>query len=134
MKAKNFRIGNVIKYDNRIFTIDTIAEEFPTLDTIEFGVGVVDWNNIELIELTEDWLQEMGFKMYAESVVCKGWGIGENPLTHDYLLTLTWMKNDDGTLAECFYKNGHYVIKYVHELQNLFFAITRQELELETLA
>lgn len=134
MKAKNFRIGNVIKYDNRIFTIDTIAEEFPTLDTIEFGVGVVDWNNIELIEITEDWLQEMGFKVYADSSICKGWAIGENPITHDYLLTLTWMKNDDGTLAECFYKNGHFVIKYVHELQNLFFAITRQELELETLA
>lgn len=134
MEAKNFRIGNVIRYDNRIFTIDTIAEEFPTLDTIEFGVGVVDWNNIELIELTEDWLQEMGFKVYADSVVCKGWGIGKNPMTHDYLLTLTWMKNDDGTLAECFYKNGYFVIKYVHEVQNLFFAITRQELELETLA
>jgi len=134
MKAKNFRVGNVIKYDNRIFTIDTIAEEFPTLDTIEFGIGVVDWNNIELIELTEDWLQEMGFKIFADSCVCKGWFIGENPMTHDYLLTLTWMKNDDGTLAECFYRNGHFVIKYVHELQNLFFAITRQELELETLA
>jgi len=129
MKARNFRIGNIVSYDGRIFEIDSIGEEFPTLNTTEFGVGVVGWNDVEPIRLTEDWLLKMGFKAHSDSSVCRGWGIGENPMTFDFLLALTWMKKDDGTLAECFYKNGYFVIRYVHEVQNLFFAITRRELD-----
>ena len=42
------------------------------------------------------------------------------------------MKNDDGTLKECFYKNGYFIIKYVHQLQNLYFALTGEELTIKT--
>ena len=43
---KDLRIGNSVMYDNRIFQISAITDEFPLLNTPEFGIGVVDWNNI----------------------------------------------------------------------------------------
>ena len=42
MKAEEFRIGNWVEHDNRYFKIHSIAKVFTTLDTIEFGIGVVD--------------------------------------------------------------------------------------------
>ena len=115
MKAKNFRIGNVIKYDNRTFTIDTIAEEFPTLDTIEFGVGVVDWNNIQLIELTEDWLTKFGFI--------------SNPYQDRYEKGDFFIHCDKTKeFLDLWVSNCRLDLKYVHQLQNLYFALTGEEL------
>jgi hypothetical protein len=54
MKPEEVRIGNYVRYDGRIFQIDTISKEFPTLDTIKFGIGVVSWNNIAPVELTKE--------------------------------------------------------------------------------
>jgi hypothetical protein len=56
ISANEVRRGNLFKYDDRIFRIHTIAYEFPTLDTDEFGIGVVGWNNIDPVELTDEWL------------------------------------------------------------------------------
>lgn len=62
MKPEEVRYKNLVEYDGRIFEIDTIAEEFPTLNTAEFGIGVVDWNNLKPIPLTEEWLIRFGFE------------------------------------------------------------------------
>jgi len=59
MEVRELRIGNLVSYDNRVFEIDTIAKEFPTLNTIDFGIGVVDWNNIKPIPITEEWLLKL---------------------------------------------------------------------------
>jgi hypothetical protein len=80
------------------------------------------------IPLTEDRLMRFGMEVYTDGVTCKGWSVGINPLTRDFLFTLTWMKNMNGELEELFYRNGHHVITYVHQLQNLYFALTNTEL------
>lgn len=141
MKAKNFRIGNVVKYDNRIFTIHTIADEFPTLDTIEFGIGVVDWNNIEPIKLNEDWLRGLGFEghdMDMWKVLPTGNElelhidcVREGEFEHACLTQGRTDKGIPGKDYKFAYLND---LKYVHELQNLFFALSGTELEIETLA
>lgn len=140
MEAKNLRIGNLVgiqetalhadgcNHLEAIFEIEELKKDVAQFKGFHAGEYYKD---LKPIELNEAWLKLYGWKTYAESSVCKGWAIGENPITHDYLLTLTWMKNEDGTLAECFYKNGHFVVKYFHQLQNLFFAITGTELELK---
>ena len=125
MKAKNFRIGNVIKYDNRIFTIDTIAEEFPTLDTIELGTGVVDWNNIELIELTEDWLIKLGFMDIGNDDFLV------SPPTKHIPCFKAGINKYKGLFSWANYVLTEIEIEYVHELQNLFFALTRKELTMK---
>jgi len=116
MKAKNYRIGNLVKYDNRVFEIDTIAKVFPTLNTTEFGIGVVDWNNIKPIPLTEEWLIKFGFEVYEFDDKEKQYRINDRLLV---------VRNN------VFYDYGSRVeLKYVHQLQNLFFALTQKELTL----
>ena len=114
MKAQELRIGNLVKYDNRIFEIDSIAKVFPTLNTTEFGIGVVDYNNIEPILLTEEWLLRMGFI--------------SNPYQDRYENVVIHVEcNKTRGVTELWIdKMPH--IKYLHELQNLYFALTGKEL------
>jgi len=126
MEATEFRIGNLVKYENRVFPIHTIANEFPTLDTIEFGVGVVDWNNIEPIPLTEEWLLKLGFNdNYYDGYL----GIYVN--NSDFVITEPkvmglWQKNY-AWQYKCTW-DKYTELKYVHQLQNLYFALTGREL------
>ena len=140
MKTTDLRIGNLIgiketalhadgcNHSEAIFEIEEIKK-----DVVQFkGYHANEYyKDLNPIPLTEQWLLDFGFEICTKSGVHNGWGIGENPLTHDYILFLVWMKNEDGTLAELFYRNGYHTIKYVHQLQNLYFAITREELILK---
>ena len=70
---KDLRIGNSVMYDNRIFQISAITDEFPLLNTPEFGIGVVDWNNIHPIPITEEALvKQLKFTKINEKLFCKG--------------------------------------------------------------
>lgn len=70
---KELRIGNSVMYDNRIFQISAITDEFPLLNTPEFGIGVVDWNNINPIPITEEALvKQLKFTKINEKLFCKG--------------------------------------------------------------
>jgi len=72
LNERNTVVGNLVKYDGKIYELDTIAAEFPTLNTDEFGIGVVDWNNIEPIPLTPEILVRFGFEKYKTSVSTMG--------------------------------------------------------------
>ena len=133
MKTTDLRLGNFISInfgncdDGKIITVDGISD----CEIYNEEHGYSPCNEFNPIPLTEQWLLDFGFKICTKSGVHNGWGIGENPLTHDYFLFLAWMKNEDGTLAELFYRNGYHTIKYVHQLQNLFFALAQEELILK---
>ncbi|HEY9701610.1 MAG TPA: hypothetical protein V6C58_04150 [Allocoleopsis sp.] len=99
ISANELRIGNWVKYDNRYFQIHSIADIFPTLNTDEFGIGIVDYNNIEPAEITTEILEAAGFENKME-----------------------------------LYFNGKWTnieIKYLHQLQNLYHALTGEELEIQ---
>ena len=134
MKAKNFRIGNVVKYDNRIFTIHSIADEFPTLDTIEFGIGVVDWNNLEGIPITEEWLEKLGFEK-TDRKDAHVINVGEYDLyvaCNSFSGTLNIEPSWFCSVAIGYKSQPMLLIKKdIHELQNLFFTLTGTELEIE---
>lgn len=133
MKPNELRIGNWVSFDDRLFQIYSISEEFPTLDTEEFGIGVVGYNNLQPIPLTEEVLLKCGFSCTEESETSKGFSIGENIVTYDYLVYLTWLKRIDrkGLDPYPFYRNGRHIVKHLHHLQNLYFALTGQELEIK---
>jgi len=78
---------------------------------------------ISPIPLTPEWLERLGFEK-RESGVCYEWWNGINEVTHDWLVSITEMKDN----GQFFYRNGKHTIKYVHQLQNLFFALTGEEL------
>ena len=123
MKIQEFRIGNYVTLKGYAYDeIDThneitgITDEHPFVDTIVFDY--LDYDEIEPIPLTEEWLLKFGFEF--------------NVLTNRYELDdwrfdITKPANYDGLLL-C---EGSTAItdriKYVHQLQNLYFALTGEE-------
>jgi hypothetical protein len=110
MEAKDLRIGNWIKRPNYKNPYQVNKSSF------------IGWkmNYYKPIELTEEWLLKLGFK--------------SDPY-HD----LYYANKPDGFFnidinktrgrLELHYK--HIELKYVHQLQNLFFALTGEELTLK---
>jgi hypothetical protein len=97
--------------------------------TIEHGYHNDD--TIEPIPLTPGILEKSGFKKRDQGV-CDYYFIGTNPITHDWLFDLVWLKKPIGGHEDApFYKNGFHMIKNVHQLQNLYFALTGEELEVK---
>lgn len=114
MDAKKLRIGNYVipKYaspDVDLY-IDISAEELYKMD------GKVYF--FEPIPLTEQWLLDFGFEY------------GHNDYTIDFKL---YFETNDGSWSELdvLYEEKYIAtIKYVHQLQNLYFALTGEELKL----
>ena len=130
IRANELRIGNWIEYDGRYFKIYSIADVFPTLDTIEFGIGVVDYNNINPIPLTPEILEKCGFEKEQRSDydgeyfyvwIKNGVDIHEGNNSKEFNYA-TYVKG-----AQCSFKSG-IGVKYLHQLQNLYFALAGEEL------
>lgn len=124
IQANEVRIGNWIEYDNRFFQIDTIAEVFPTLNTGEFGIGVVDWNNIKPIPLTEEILFKCCFILDFNDCYTDVNGNFYLFINRGNVLGL-----NNGNIYYSASK-GAIHIKYLHQLQNLYFALIGKELEI----
>ena len=110
------RINNYVLYDNRPFQIASISDEYPSLKTIEFGFGVVEWKDIKPIPLTEELLVKN----------CKFTKINETLFAKGRLLVSLYNGNptysDDITILPI---NG------LHDLQNIFYYKHKQELTIE---
>jgi hypothetical protein len=129
MKANELRIGNLVTIYKSVWDA---KNEISTLQWVESLVTLNLLNNIELdlfevepIPLTKEWLVRFGFQ-YRLDGICFNWHIGANPITHDWLFHLKWLGGNEYP----FYMNGYHEIEYVHQLQNLYFALTGQELTL----
>lgn len=92
----------------------------------------VSIDKINPILLTDEILIKFGFKKKDEGTICTYFFLGKNPITHDSLIDLTWIKDESGDNFEGvpFYKNGFFEIKHLHQLQNLYFSLTGKEIEL----
>ena len=121
--ARELRLGNLlwnpvqgiaVPVDLRLLS-DIVMRQKANLD--------IGW---QPIPLTEQWLFDFGFnrKDYGEDSY-KYW-IGINPVTHDWLFDLTWLGGEEYIYP--FYRNGFHEVKSVHQLQNLYFALTGEEL------
>jgi len=120
MKASELRIGNLVDLGNRIAKVTEInhlacvvVDLEETQDTIE------DYERVKGIILTEEWLLKSGFK----------W---KGLISKDRYLTI---------FTPCgkalVFKDNYFIfvgitietqIQYVHQLQNLYFALTGEEL------
>jgi len=117
IKANELRIGNLLNNG----TVVRLAENYARIAYQYDGMpkqSCVDYEHLEPIPLIEEWLIKCGFKFqnilkkaYQRNLyLYKGFGIYEvKP-------------------KEFFYKEIQ--IKYVHQLQNLYFVLTGEELEI----
>lgn len=132
MKANELRIGNIHETNCfdipregiRSFRIDGKCYSYIT----GHGISLVEQGLMEFvpIPLTEDWLLKMGFEL-------SGHQLGEEYSRGNfsmYYYNGDYPDYEGEILASCF--NGNNVeIKYIHQLQNLYFALTGEELEIK---
>ena len=116
----DLKLKNWVKYNNGYFQIAALTEDFPYLNNDEFGHGIVSYDNIFGIELTEDIL-----------VKCCGF---EKP-TDDNFGGYLSPKFQNGRIRILNNKwwNGCWdtEITYLHELQNLIHSLTKKELVID---
>lgn len=111
MKASELRIGNKLqKETGEIFTVlrldntdDVLVEEQRGLLTLGY--------NLFGIPLTEEWLVKFGFKQWGDKYTFGLKGINIHHRKRGFVL-----------------RKSVPIIKYVHQLQNLYFALTGEEL------
>ena len=140
MKANELRIGNLVQtnYEGFINVVNINSEGFDYIDFRKSGfkaIGRIELEYVEPIPLTEEWLLKFGFKK---------WGRDDMPRTVSF--ELVWIKIfpansfcDFKGYGFMYYKkeesnsveSARVVIQYVHQLQNLYFALTGEESQLK---
>lgn len=129
MDARELRIGNLLK--------DKAGKVFGVENVSEYGLNGYSWSDtyygtqsggheftynledVSPIPLTEEWLTKFGFNKDGDT----------KDLLFDYAICLERRINDL-FLVQVDWPHKKKEIKYVHQLQNLFFALTGQELKL----
>ena len=138
MKPNELRIGNLILHDKDIVNVTQIINMNGYCIN---GIGLNGYthygnvsNYFKPIPLNEEMLLKLGFEV-RESSVCKEYYIGLNDITHDWLFSITWLEKPELINAPNapFYRNGKHTIYYVHQLQNLYFALTGEELDISNI-
>lgn len=132
MKANELRIGNIVHFDMN----DPREDNEPEQGYINHVISANDLNNESItrltpIPLTEEWLLKFGFKYSKEEIACF--------IKHYYTLNDVqikieqWKKDMSFDESYSLYMDYGYInsVKYVHQLQNIYFALTGEELELK---
>ena len=127
-ESKEFRIGNYLEIDGRFEMVSSIHSD----NTIRLresenspchGCYSIRNTNIKPIQLTKDWILKFGFEENFKQYELQNYG-------------LKVVKDVNSNVWICYigFLNQFYeicTIKHVHELQNLYFALTGTELELK---
>lgn len=107
MNPKEFRIGNLVKYDGRITKITDVMCD--SLNVINCDHSIL-YEMIEPVEITEDVLRGMGF--YSDGLYWKRGAITFNPMDNGVAVDFRWLPLE---------------FSHAHQLQNLIFALTGEE-------
>ena len=124
MDARELRIGNYIQYFGNVAQVEGIVNE-----SNGFGLQLnggdfasINSQSLEPIPLTEEWLVKFGFKYKGNGLYTYGFKNMFKVNCHEFGI-------------DFYYGNTYpYYVKpnFVHGLQNLYFALTREELTIKT--
>jgi hypothetical protein len=122
MKTNELRIGNYLNgKQGRVIVTEIRTNNSVKIhdNTSSFYVGIC----LTPIEITKEWLLKLGFEFAVDTWYLNGFALWETE----------WGDDKGGTGIGYFYElrekgmmDKH--IKYVHQLQNLYFALTGEEL------
>ena len=127
MGAKELRIGSFVNYFD--------DGEYSIISTLDWGyvhlkdASSIEYRFIKSIPLTEEWLLKFGFVKDKKHNNCcdlelennfylQGVGYGKSNIKYEVILT----DSNDNELT---------LVKHVHQLQNLYFALTNEELTIK---
>ena len=119
LKENDLRIGNFIKVISSTKTFDSFITQAKGYDIVRIEEKSFAYWNYEPIILDEEWLLKFGF----EKII----GSNESNFTNGFYNLFV---NSLGEVNFYFFKEGDWYqkIDYVHQLQNLYFALTGSEL------
>lgn len=113
-------------YSECIYAVTGLRGGFVWLDIGHDAEQKVPCDNVQRITITEEWLKRAGFvrstvfdSFWSLGIICIGLFANHN--------TLDLYDNDEDTSIELGIN-----IEYVHQLQNLYFALTGEELQFKT--
>ena len=125
MEAKELRIGNWVKYKDGRQVIKIDLGDFCYIER----QGTEDYKPIPL---TEEWLLKFGFEKGFEGHEDTDFSKENFNMLSDYGgqgITISKDKNIKPFMY-CGYYNNEIGCEFVHQLQNLYFALTGEELEI----
>ena len=127
MGTGELRIGNYVSDGHYGFMAVSLVDDRGWITLLPIGYVThsprVEASLVSPIKLTEEWLVKFGFEKREQKTIL------------DYPI---WVKDDSEYFFQAdegFYHNlvhsDNHQIEYVHQLQNLYFALTRTELQLQ---
>ena len=128
INAKELRLNNIVSYKGVIGKVtwiqqDCITIEYQRQDDLSNG-SMVSPELLDRVRLNDNIITEFGFKL-QKSISSIGWDKFKNGNVE---LSLAPLKN--GGYVFVYYIGGEYLyIRYIHQLQNLFFALSQKELD-----
>lgn len=131
MKAEELRIGNLAnENDIGVIEIKSIEDGFCWVSKVKNNAHFhLDVNQINPIPLTEEWLLKFGFEKKGEAFRHEYWYINDFHIQihGDRFPLRIWGGESAPHLTQYI---GHKT-KHVHQLQNLYFALTGEELTIK---
>lgn len=130
MKATDLRIGNLVNYNGKEISISPIGlnELFYIGDN--FADSKIEKREYLPISLTEEWLYKFGFENNYESKFRKTYDL----LIKERCWHFSYTKENENPLISSFFEVKGMRLDmptYVHQLQNIFFAIENIELTIK---
>lgn len=139
MEVKELRLGNLVLFDNEnIMELASINSD----DTIRLWreketdttCGCFRLNRIKPIPLTEEWLLKFGFTIRDKNYSLN---YGGESMRYAFLdnpknIFILYFHGRHGFNVYESRRSEDYCIQYVHQLQNLYFALTNKELTLKS--
>ena len=141
MKATELRIGNYVMYEQTTHIIRTLLNRICTSLWINDTVGDVythTFKDITPIPITEEWLLKFGFEKLANDGRY-GYRYYIAIADYWYVIERDWRKEQSHFFGieytDCpnpkddhIYHSFTFKLKHIHQLQNLYFALTGKEL------
>lgn len=124
MKAQELRIGNYVYQGSEYLNDKCTAYQIYNFELLEKGkTGVAEYyKQWKPIPLTEDWLKKFGFEKTSNNYL---------KANSDFFIGISFQFNaffmfdDEGPIK---------YLKHVHQLQNLYFALTGEELKIKNVS
>lgn len=125
IKANELRTGNLVLFNGKVVKISEVGRLTIEVEINELKYLYCKIEDLKPIPLTEEWLLKFG------------WGKGEYDTEYvdNVSLKQECLSYNVGAKMFCIETNGDIMeikhIRYVHQLQNIFYCLTGQELELK---
>lgn len=124
MEATELRLNNLLIYGNEIVPVMGMEHSNNNLLVKIDSETAIDYRKLQPIALTAEWFQKLGFKEAYRSSSRIRFDL-PNYCRYDFDL------NSNKILQGFLYFGNYIKCNYLHQLQNIYFTLTGEELKIE---